>query len=281
MYINGEFVDDALVRLEAVQIKQQLRAESPTSDDFSIEIQARDAAREMVIERILLSQSAKRDPTPVPPFVIEAELQKFREQAPQQAGCLLPRDEETLRSNIENELRMQRFLAAITAHIPKPTNKQVAAFYQFAKQSLTVPENIHAAHIVKNVDESTSEADALAAIQQIQSSLQQGVSFEQLADEQSDCPGRGGDLGFFTRGEMVAEFDAAVFDLPAGSISDIFRTPFGFHIAKVYERRAARIPTLNEVRPELEESILRQTKIETIHAYMRDVRAQADIRKSK
>lgn len=281
MYINGEFVDDGLVRLEAAQLKDRIRAELSTSDEFKIELQARETAREIVIERTLLRQAAQKDPTPIPPDAIEAELRQVRQQSPQQTGCLLSRDQETLRANIETELRIQRFLAAITAHIPKPANKQVIALYQFNKQSLTLPETVHAAHIVKNIDESRSEDEARAAIEQIELLLKQGLPFEQLADEHSDCPGRGGDLGFFAPGDMVREFEDAVFPLAAGSISKIFRTPFGFHIAKVYERRAKRIPTLNDARPQLEASILRQTKIETMRSHMQELRAQADIRKSK
>jgi parvulin-like peptidyl-prolyl isomerase len=281
MLINGEFVDDGLVRLEAAKMKERIRLEAPGSDALELEIRAREAAREIVIERVLLRQAAQKDPIPVPVEAVDAEVQKYYAQNPQQAGCLLPRDQETLRDNIEIELRIQRFLASITSHIAKPTSKQVTAFYQYSKQSLALPENIHAAHIVKNVDEANLESTALAAMQQIESLLQRGVPFEQVADEHSDCPGRGGDLGYFARGEMVEEFDTAVFDLPVGSVSPMFRTAFGFHIGKVYERRAERIPTLNEVRSELEASILRQTKIETIRAYMGQLRAQAEIRKSK
>jgi parvulin-like peptidyl-prolyl isomerase len=281
MYINGEFVDDGLIRLEAAGLKQRMRAELATSDEFTIETRAREVARELVIERILLRQAAQKNPTPIPPAAIEAEFKKFQEQSPEQANCLLPRDEETLRVNIENELRIKVFLAALTADVPKPTSKQVAAFYQHAKQSLLLPASVHAAHIVKNVNESTSETAALAAIRHVQSLLQQGMPFEQVADEHSDCPGRGGDLGFFARGQMVEAFEAAVFPLPAGVISEIFRTPFGFHIAKVYERRAERIPTLNQARSELEAEIWRQTRNGAIRAFMDELRARAEIRKSK
>jgi parvulin-like peptidyl-prolyl isomerase len=281
MYINGEFVDDGLVSIEAARIKQRLRSESPNSDEFGIEIKAREVARELVIAHTLLRQAAQKNTTDIPSAAIEAEFKKFQEQSPEQANCLLPRDEETLRANIENDLRIKVFTSALTAHLPKPTSKQVAAIYQHAKQSLAQPETIHAAHIVKNVDESSSENDALDAIRQAQALLQQGIPFEQVADQHSDCPGRGGDLGFFARGAMVEQFDAAVFDLPAGSVSEIFRTPFGFHIVKVYERRAERIPSLNEVRSQLEASLWQQSRNDTVRAFMDEWRARAEVRKSK
>jgi parvulin-like peptidyl-prolyl isomerase len=279
MYINGEFVDDGLVRMESARVKERMRAE--LSDELTIELKAREVAREMVIERILLRQAAEKDPMPIPAEAIEAELKQYREQAPQQAGCLLPRDEEALRANVEMELRIQRFLTKLTAHVPKPTNKQVSALYQQAKESLLLPENVHAAHIVKNVDETNTEEEALAAIRRVAGLLKEGMPFEQVADEHSDCPGRGGDLGFFARGQMVEAFEEAVFALPAGSVSEIFRTTFGFHIAKVFERRKERVPSLAEVRSDLETSIWRQSRNDTIRAYMDELRSRAEVRKSK
>ncbi len=281
MFVNGEFVDDDLVRMEAAYCRERLRVESPELDDFDLQMRAMEVARELVIERRLLRQAALNDSTPIPAEWIDAEVKRFYAQSPQQAGCLLPRDQETMRASIEDDLRIQRFIGALTANVPKPSSKPVAAFYQHAKESLALPETIHAAHIVKNVNESVAENDALAAIKDIQARLEQGIPFETVADEHSDCPGRGGDLGFFARGEMVAEFDAAVFNLAAGDVSPIFRTPFGFHIVKVYERRAAHLPSLKEVRGEIEEAIWRQAKNDRVRAYMDELRARAEVRKSK
>ena len=281
MQINGEFVEDEIVRLEAAQLKQHLREREPDMDSLALELQARELARERIIEQTLLQQEARRDPTPIPDEAIEAEVRKYDAQNPQQAGCSLPRDRETLRAGIEMDLRIERFLESVTAKVPKPTSKQVAGLYHHSKQSLVRPESIRAAHIVKNVDELTPEIEARSAIERIEALLKQGVPFEQVADEHSDCPGRGGDLGFFPRGQMVEEFDAIVFDLPVGTISPIFRTPFGFHIAKVHERRAQRIPTLAEARASLEDARWVQEKEDAIRIYLQEVRARAVVRKSK
>ncbi len=281
MYINGELVDDELVRLEAAQMKHHLREREPDLDALALELQARELARDRIIEQTLLHQEARRDPTPIPVEAIEAEVRRYDAQNPQQAGCSLPRDRETLRASIEMHLRVERFLASVTAKVLKPTSKQLAALYHHSKQSLLRPESIHAAHIVKNVDELTPEAEARSAIERIEALLEQGVPFEQVADEHSDCPGRGGDLGFFPRGQMVEEFDAIVFELRVGAVSPIFRTPFGFHIAKVYERRAQRIPTLAEVRTSLEDAMWVEEKQNAVRIYLQELRARAVVRKSK
>ncbi|MGA8599714.1 MAG: peptidyl-prolyl cis-trans isomerase, partial [Bryobacteraceae bacterium] len=82
-------------------------------------------------------------------------------------------------------------------------------------------------------------------------------------------------------GEMVEEFESVVFDLAPGEISNIFRSPFGFHIAKVYERRPAGARSLNEVRKDIERLIWNERKQEAIARYIDSLRSAADIRSTK
>jgi parvulin-like peptidyl-prolyl isomerase len=154
----------------------------------------------------------------------------------------------------------------------------VNRYYARFKAEFLRPEMVHAAHIVKNVDEATSEADALKAIQNVMHLLKIGEKFEELADEYSDCPGRGGDLGFFARGQMVEDFESVVFALKPGGMSDIFRSPFGFHIAKVYERKPAGIPRFGEIRDDIERALWEHAKQAAISEFVGQLRAKADIR---
>ena len=66
--------------------------------------------------------------------------------------------------------------------------------------------------------------------------LKEGTEFEALAEEYSDGPSgpRGGDLGKFERGQMVAEFDKVLFEMEVGTVSDVVETMFGYHIIYRY-----------------------------------------------
>ena len=78
--------------------------------------------------------------------------------------------------------------------------------------------------------------------------------FADLARRNSECPSatQGGDLGFFERGWMTPEFEAAAFAMQAGELSEPVRSPFGFHIIKVEEKRGGDLQSFEEVRPQLE-----------------------------
>jgi len=101
-------------------------------------------------------------------------------------------------------------------------------------------EVVSASHILithKDAQRSSSKRDRKEArklAEQILKDLKSGKDFAELARQHSDGPSgpKGGDLGRFTRGQMVPEFDKAVFKLKPGTVSDIVETQFGYHIIK-------------------------------------------------
>jgi parvulin-like peptidyl-prolyl isomerase len=267
--VNGEYVDAEIIRQEAAMVRQKLMEAGVEPDPLALEMRAREWGKENVIERVLLRQAAMTDATLQP---TPEEIDQALETAP--PGIQADRRE------IEIRMRVDRLIAKLGAAVPTPSKKDVAAFYQQHRDNFRHPELIRAAHIVKNVDENTDESAALAAIEAARTELEKGRTFAEVADELSDCPGRGGDLGFFPRGEMVEEFDQVVFGQKVGQVGPIFRTPFGFHIARVTERRPEGYGELAEVRGHIEEALRAQRAEKALEEFLDDMRAQADIQKA-
>jgi len=279
LLINGQVVEDGEFREEADRLRPRLAESMPDSDPLEIGMRASEWARENVIERVLLQQEALRDPEPVPPELIEDAIQRLTSQPGGRSGCILPGKDQEFRRDVETQLRVDRLFAKLTANVDRPRKSEVSDFYRAHRNQFFVPELVNAAHIVKNVDEKTDEPTAHQAITMIQGELRNGRKFEELADEFSDCPGSGGRLGLFPRGQMVDEFDAVVFSLAPGGVSEIFRSPFGFHIAKVYEHKPEGIASLDEARGEIERRLLGERRQQTIAEFAGELRAKADIRK--
>jgi len=130
--------------------------------------------------------------------------------------------------------------------------------YEDRIDSFGLPEERRARHILVNAEEGASDADVEAArtkATDLLSKLQAGESFEALAKEHSDDAGSaidGGDLGYFGRGMMVTAFDDVVFAMQKGELSELVKTPFGFHIIKLEDVREGSTKSFEEVRADLE-----------------------------
>ncbi len=138
------------------------------------------------------------------------------------------------------------------------TDAEVQAYYDANKAQFESPEQRRARHVLINVDADAPAAQVEAAkaqAQDISVRAKGGEDFAKLAAQYSGDTGskvRGGDLGFFPRGQMVPEFDEAAFSLPIGQVSAPVRTEFGFHVIKVEESRPAGAQPLEAVRKQIE-----------------------------
>jgi parvulin-like peptidyl-prolyl isomerase len=123
-------------------------------------------------------------------------------------------------------------------------------------------EQVHARHIlirmqgsqlaVKPGQKDLTEAEALAKAQDLRKRIQAGADFAELARQESDDTGtgaKGGDLGFFHRGQMVPSFEQAAFAMQPGDLSEPVKSPLGYHLIKVEAKESK---SFEEERPELE-----------------------------
>ena len=122
---------------------------------------------------------------------------------------------------------------------------------------------------------------ALKKMQDIQDQLKKGADFGEMAKKYSEDPGskdKGGDLGYFSRGDMVPSFEQAAFGTPVGQMTPIVTTDFGYHIIKVEEKKAATPMQLDDIKDDLKEYLFQQRAAKRFDTYIQDLRSKADIK---
>jgi peptidyl-prolyl cis-trans isomerase C len=136
---------------------------------------------------------------------------------------------------------------------------EVDSFYQQNLDRFKQGDTVHASHILVGVPRDAAPAQkqqARTRARQLLTQVRGGADFAKLARQQSqdtESAARGGDLGFFPKGQMDPTFEAAAFGLKPGAVSGLVETPFGFHIVKVHERRPPRTAPIAEVGGQIKE----------------------------
>lgn len=140
------------------------------------------------------------------------------------------------------------------------TDAEVKARYDVEVKGLPKQEEIHARHIlVKTEDEAKAIIKALG----------EGKDFAALAKEKSTDPNKsdGGDLGYFRKGQMVPEFEAAAFAMNKGDVSkEPVKTQFGYHVIKVEDKRIAPPPPFDKVKDQVRQIVMRDKYVEMLKA---------------
>jgi len=282
LYVNGEKVEERDIQEEVARLRPDYERVFAEQTPDEQQKQLYDWSRENVIERVLLRQAAFRDGELIPPDVIEHEYEELvnqhggKKQFYERTG--ISEDEEwEVRKDIERRMRVERLVTAITGTARPPSPAAVRAFYDENIERFTAPEMVRAAHIVKHPSPDVEPEDARHEMEQILEHLRAGADFAELAGQHSSCPDDGGDLGFFPRGQMVPEFDQVVFALGVGEMSGVFETEFGFHIAKVIEKRPSRPYPFEQVRETIVQELTGQMQQKAIEDFIDREKAKATI----
>ncbi|WP_297132042.1 peptidylprolyl isomerase [Terrisporobacter sp.] len=150
----------------------------------------------------------------------------------------------------------------------KLTEEEKKAFYEAQKSNFSKPETASAKHILVDTEEKANE---------ILNKINAGeVSFEDAAAAHSSCPSKdaGGDLGTFGKGQMVPEFEEAVFSMNKGDVSKPVKTQFGYHLIKLENRNESTIPEYDEVAEEVGKTLLFQKQGEVYQEKLNEVKSK-------
>src|SRR3954465_1365313 len=137
------------------------------------------------------------------------------------------------------------------------TDEAMKKVYEDAAKQITGEQEVHARHILVE-----TEDEAKAVVEE----LKKGADFAELAKKKSKDPGAsdGGDLGFFTKDQMVPEFSAVAFTLEPGKVSDPVKSQFGWHVIKVEEKRNRQAPPIDQVKGQIETYVTRKAQADYV-----------------
>ncbi len=190
-------------------------------------------------------------------------------------------DDKYLRSQQEQDLIIQKYKENFDKNL-KISDEEMKKYYEEHKKDYYKDE-VKASHIlISTVDDNGKELseakkkEAKKKAEEVLKKAKSGEEFSELAKEYSDDKGsaaNGGDLGYFTKGQMVKPFEEAAFSLKSGEISGLVESEYGYHIIKVYDKIDEQLP-FDEVKDEIKTTLTENKYIESIETISKKAKVE-------
>jgi len=227
-----------------------------------------------LIEEALILKAAKRLGVTVTDHELEQEImetknnykgESLRDYLDRQGVSF-----EDWRNRVRKRMSIEKTIAIASHYEDVITTEEARAYYEAHHGEYMLPERVKARQIVVG---STRDANRILR------ELKKGRKFENLAAENSLGPESrfGGDLGYFTQGDMPKEFDV-VFSMDEGQVSQVVKSPYGYHIFKVEVRAPARHLTFEEVIDDIKKKIAQVKSEQRYYQWLEDLKKNAKIK---
>ncbi len=283
MTVNGTPITQTEIDMAAGGLAQQMgqRGQKVGKDQL-----LKMATREVVDETLLVQEATKQGFKPETAAVDQRMQQLVKRAGSRQkldsmlAASGLTYDQ--YRKAMLDSSVVQQFIRTKIAPTAKVTEADAKAFYDKNPQFFKHPAQVRARHILFTVKPNATPAEKKAAKAKAIAARQRalkGEDFAKLAKELSQGPSakNGGDLGYFSKNQMVKPFADAAFALKPGQISDVVETRFGYHVIKVEDRRPAGKRSFDEVKGNIEGFLQQQKVQKAVRTYVDGLRAKAKI----
>ncbi|MFP4193932.1 MAG: peptidylprolyl isomerase [Desulfobacterales bacterium] len=190
--------------------------------------------------------------------------------------------EKDLEKEIRQSLAIKKLIEEKFEDSMSVTDEEIESFYEENKEQFEVPEKVRARHILIKSEDDDDKAGAREKIREVKQRLEDGEDFSELARQYSDDPSgeSGGDLGYFSRGSMVKNFEEAAFELEPGEVSDIVETRFGYHLIKLEDRKDKGIEPLADVRDSIREDLEQEKMMQKLEPYIESLKEKYPVEKN-
>jgi peptidyl-prolyl cis-trans isomerase C len=160
------------------------------------------------------------------------------------------------------------------------TDESMRKVYQDAVKNVKPEEEVHARHIliaVKDPKDEKASKEAEAKAKAALARIQKGEDFGKVAAEVTEDPSgktNGGDLGYYTKEQMVPQFAEVAFKLDKGKLSDPVKSQFGWHIIKVEDKRTKPVPSFDDVKANLAQVVVRKAQSDLVTNLRKDAKIE-------
>jgi parvulin-like peptidyl-prolyl isomerase len=286
--VNGFIITPQDLNHEVEQLRWEMDIRNQPLTDRQLD-ELRPQLIENLIGRELLYQNAQKNNYKIQSQWVDREVAGLRHRLKndttlEQYLDQIHMDMAQLKEHLKKGLIIRRMIRRDVLRNVRVSESEMQAFYQRYPDFFRQEEQVRARHILIKVPSGHSEERqeaALTKIQALQAQLEQGAEFSVLALEYSDCPSknRGGDVGYFTRNQMVTAFSEAAFNLQPGEISDMVVTRYGFHLIQLIDRKPPSQIAYKNTREKIERTLRRNKEQTKIDAYLAGLKRKADIKK--
>lgn len=260
---------ESMLQPMTMQIAQQAMQTGQSFDQIAGPIR-RQATAQLILQHIMKLEAARLK-IQVEPRRVDSLYDVFRSQSKDSAAFAeaMAKAGDTpasLKAKIAAQLQSSDALEKGLEDSLKISAASIDSFYQANKDRMSDAGKVKASHILKLAQPGSDTAKAHAKILEIAGRLKQGTDFATLARAESEDPGskgNGGDLGWFNPSDMVPEFAQALSTMKPGETSAPVRSQFGWHIIRLAERKTNAPPSLDSLRPMIE-NILKAQRAETL-----------------
>ncbi|MCK4468419.1 MAG: peptidylprolyl isomerase [Desulfobacterales bacterium] len=284
--VNGSVITRTDFDAEISRVRRQFRSMGQPLSSIRLS-EIKKEVLENLIGRELLYQTSQKKGIKVDEAAINEQLTALKKRFPSEAEfnkalSEMNLSEAAIKSQLEWNMAIKEFVDKEFVQKITISDKESKAYYESNPDLFKQPEQVQASHILIKIDpqaDASQKAEARKKIEKIRKRLQKGQDFAALAKEFSQCPSnaKGGDLGYFRRGQMVPPFEQAAFALKPGTISDIVETKFGYHLIKVIDKKSESTIPYKDVKERLEQ-LLKQEKIQKeITLYVEQLKEKAKV----
>jgi peptidyl-prolyl cis-trans isomerase C len=292
---NAEAVELAIVEVNDQKIymsdlARQMRfmGIDPKASNMSKEnfIKARDQIIDSLIDQELLYEEGKKAGFEPKDTEVDEKIAEIKAQTPQFEQILKMQGltEKKFAVLVKRNLAMQNFIEKKIQPTAKPvTDEDIKQYYEENKAKYVQKESVKASHILLKVEPDAPEQEKTDAKNKLQSILQEarnGSDFAELAKKNSQCPSapKGGDLGYFSRGQMVKPFEDAAFALKLGGISDVVETQFGYHIILLQDKKPGKQLSVEESKQNIEAALSDKYLNDALAGWIKPIKEKASIK---